>query len=111
MPTSTTRRSRYMKRRTLAVIASAALLGACNDNPTVNDLNNVSAETIAGGLTTASAQLLTTGLLNQYRNSAIGNWVTFPESMARDAMRLDKAEPRYVTEIFGPAPLDHSACP
>src|ERR1041384_1566400 len=100
MPTSTTRRKLFMKRRTLAVIVSAAaLLGACNDNPTVNDLNNVSAETIKGGLTTASAQLLTSGLLNAYRNSAIGNWVTFPESMARDAMRLDKAEPRYVTEI------------
>ena len=98
-----------MNRRTLAVIVSAALLGACNDNPTVNDLNNVSAETIKGGLTTASAQLLTSGLLNQYRNSATGNWITFPETMARDAMRLDKAESRYVSEIIGGTQPDYSA--
>lgn len=98
-----------MMRRTLAVIASAALLGACNDNPTVNDLNNVSAETIQGGLTTASAQLLVTGLLNQYRNSAIGSYVTFPETMARDAMRLDKAESRYVSELLTGTSPDYAA--
>lgn len=98
-----------MMNRTLAAVASVALLGACNDNPTVVDLNNISAETIKGGLTTASAQLLTTGLLNQYRGSAIGTWITFPETMARDAMRLDKAESRYVSEIIGGTAPDYSA--
>ena len=98
-----------MMRRTLAVLASMALLGACNDNPTVNDLNNISAETIKGGLTVASAQLLTSGLFNQHRNSAIGSWLTFSETMARDAMRLDKAENRYVSEIIGPSQPDYSA--
>src|SRR5205823_5835544 len=47
-----------MTRRIAALLASAALVGACGDSPLVPDLNNVSAETIKGGLTTASGQLL-----------------------------------------------------
>ena len=98
-----------MIKRTVALAASAALLGACNDATTVPDLNNVSSEAIAGGMTTATAQLLTTGLLNQYRNSAIGNYIVFPETMARDAMRMDKAENRYVMEIMGSTQPDAGA--
>ena len=98
-----------MTKRFLALLASAALLGACNDATGVPDLNNVSAETIAGGLTTATAQLLVTGMLNQYRNSAIGNFVVFPETMARDALRIDKAETRYLTELIGAVQPDNGA--
>ena len=98
-----------MMKQTVALVASAALLGACNDATTVPDLNNVSSEAIAGGMTTATAQLLTTGLFNQYRNSAIGNYIVFPETMARDAMRMDKAENRYVTEIMGSTQPDAGA--
>ncbi len=98
-----------MTKRILALLASAALAGACNDATGVPDLNNVSAETIAGGLTTASAQLLATGLMNQYRNSAIGNFVVFPETMARDALRIDKAETRYLTELIGAVQPDNGA--
>ena len=98
-----------MTKRLLALLASAALLGACNDATGVPDLNNVSAETIAGGLTTATAQLLVTGLMNQYRNSAIGNFVVFPETMARDALRIDKAETRYLTELIGTVQPDNGA--
>jgi hypothetical protein len=98
-----------MTKRILALLASAALAGACNDATGVPDLNNVSAETIAGGLTTASAQLLATGLMNQYRNSAIGNFVVFPETMARDALRIDKAETRYLTELIGNVQPDNGA--
>src|SRR4051812_5891829 len=98
-----------MTRRILALVASAALVGACHDPTNVPDLNNVSAETIAGGLTTASGQLLVTGLTNQYRNSQIGTWITFGETMGRDAMRLDKAEPRFVSEIIGSVQPDNGA--
>lgn len=98
-----------MTRRIVAFLASAALVGACGDATGVPDLNNVSAETIKGGLTTASGQLLTTGLFNQHRNSAIGNYVTFPETMARDALRMDKAEPRYLSEIIGSVQPDNGA--
>ena len=98
-----------MTRRTLALFASAALLSGCGDSTAVSDLNNVSAETIKGGLTTASAQLLVTGLLNQYRNSATGTWFIFPETMARDALRIDKAESRFLSEIIGSTAPDYSA--
>src|ERR1041385_4045951 len=39
-----------MTKRLLALLASAALLGACNDATGVPDLNNVSAETLAAVL-------------------------------------------------------------
>lgn len=98
-----------MKRHIAALLGSAALLGACHDATGVPDLNNVSAETLKGALTTASAQLLVTGLLNQYRNSATGNFITFPETMARDALRIDKAETRYLTEMIGTVQPDNGA--
>src|SRR5437667_9328192 len=98
-----------MKRRIATLLVPAALLGACKDATGVPDLNNVSAETLKGALTTASAQLLVTGLLNQYRNSATGNYVIFPETMARDAYRIDKAETRYLTELIGNVQPDNGA--
>src|SRR4051812_1872810 len=98
-----------MKRRIVAFLASAALVGACGDPSGVPDLNNLSAETISGGLTTASGQLLVTGLLQNYRGNVTGNYVTFGESMARDAYRIDKAEPRYLSEIIGPQQPDAGA--
>ena len=98
-----------MTKRITALLASLALLGACNDSTGVSDLNNVSAETLKSGLTPASAQLLVSGLLNQYRNSAIGNYVVFPETMARDAYRLDKADPRFITEMIGSVQPDNGA--
>src|ERR1041385_6988827 len=98
-----------MKRHIAALVASAALLGACHDATGVPDLNNVSSETLAGALTTSGAQLMVTGLFNQYRNSAIGNYYTFPETMARDALRIDKAETRYLTEMIGNVQPDNGA--
>lgn len=98
-----------MMRRIATLLASAALLGACHDSPSVPDFNNVSAETLQGALTPSSAQLLVTGLLNQYRNSAIGAYVVFPETMARDVVRIDKAETRYLTELIGNTQPDNGA--
>jgi len=98
-----------MTKRIVTLVASLALLGACKDSTGVSDLNNVSAETLKGGLNPATGQLLVTGLFNQYRNSAIGNYVVFPETMARDAYRIDKAEPRYVSELIGSVQPDPGA--
>lgn len=98
-----------MTKRILALLASIALVAGCKDSTGVPDFNNVSAETIAGGLNPATAQLLVTGMLNQYRNSAIGNYVVFPETMARDAYRIDKAETRYLTELIGSQQPDAGA--
>ncbi len=98
-----------MIRRIATLFASAALLGACHDSPNVPNFNAVSAEALQGALTPSSAQLLVTGLLNQYRNTAIGNHIVFPETMARDAVRIDKAETRYLTELIGPTQPDNGA--
>ena len=98
-----------MIKRISTLLASLALVVACSDSTSVTDLNNVSAETLKGGLNPATAQLLVTGLLNQYRNSAIGFYVVFPETMARDAYRLDKADPRFITEMIGAVQPDAGA--
>lgn len=98
-----------MTKRILALLASVALVAGCKDSTGVPDFNNVSAETIAGGLSPATAQLLTTGMLNQYRNSATGTYIIFPETMARDMYRLDKAENRFVTELIGSQQPDAGA--
>lgn len=97
------------KKRMVALLASLALIGACKDSTGVPDFNNVSAETIKGGLNPATAQLLVTGLLNQYRNSATGTYIIFPETMARDMYRMDKAEARWLTELIGSAQPDNGA--
>ncbi len=93
----------------MAAVATFALLGACKDSTGVPDLNNVSLESVKGGLTPSSAQLLVTGLLNQDRNSAIGNYIVFGETFARDAYRIDVAETRYITELIGPNQPDVGA--
>lgn len=97
------------KRMVGALVASLALVGACKDSTGVPDLNNVSAETLKGGLTRSSAQLLTLGLLNQHRGSTNGNYIVFGETMARDAWRMDKAENRYVLEFLSAAAPDAGA--
>lgn len=98
-----------MTRKSAALLASFALLSACKDSTGVSDLNNVSAETLASGLNPASAQLLVTGLLNQDRASALGNYFVFPATMARDVYRIDTAEPRYINELIGPSQPDIGA--
>ena len=101
--------TRTLNAKTLALVGSLALFVACKDSTGVPDLNNVSAETLANGLDAASAQLLVTGLLNQDRASATGNYITFPAILGRDAYRIDVAETRYATELIGPSQPDVGA--
>lgn len=97
-----------MLRRTLWLIGGASLaIVACKDSTSVTDLNNVSAEALAGGLTRASTQLLATGLLNSTRGDLDSRYLVFSETMARDFYRLDNAENRYITETLG-GPADYS---
>jgi hypothetical protein len=73
----------------------------------VTDLNNVSAEALAGGLTRSSTQLLVTGLVNSTRGDQDSRYIVFSETMARDFYRLDNAENRYISETLG-GPADYS---
>jgi hypothetical protein len=99
-----------MRMRSLALIVGTGLAAtACKDSTSVTDLNNVSAEALAAGLTPASVQLLVTGLLNTSRGEVDSRYLVFMESMARDFYRLDNAENRYVNELIGPFPADFSA--
>ena len=98
-----------MEKRTLALIAGLGLVAAaCVDSTSVTDLNNVSAESLSGGLTPASTQLLVTGMLNSQRTDLDSRYVVFTETMARDIYRLDNAESRFITELIG-GPADYSA--
>jgi starch-binding outer membrane protein, SusD/RagB family len=98
-----------MHMRTLALVAGLGIAtAACKDSTGVPDLNNVSAEAIAGGLTRSSTGLLVNGLLNASRAELDSRYLVFSETMARDFYRLDNAESRYITEIVG-GPADFSA--
>ena len=94
-----------MTKRTVALIADLALLGACKDSTGVPDFNNVSSSLIQGGLNASSVQLLMTGMLNEDRGN-LG--IIFPETMARDMYRIDPAEPRFISQLIG-GPADPGA--
>jgi starch-binding outer membrane protein, SusD/RagB family len=97
-----------MNMRSLALIVGVGLAAAaCKDSTSVTDLNNVSAEALAGGLTKASTGLLVTGMLNSTRGDLDSRYLVFSETMARDFYRLDNAENRYITETIG-GPADFS---
>lgn len=98
-----------MTKRMVGALVATLALGACVDSTGVPDLNNVSAETLKGGLNPANAQLLITGLLNQHRGSVNGNYIKFGETMGRDAYRMDKAEPRYLTEFLSATAPDNGS--
>jgi starch-binding outer membrane protein, SusD/RagB family len=97
-----------MLRRTLGLIAGVGIAAmGCKDSTSVTDLNNVSAEALAGGLTKSSAGLLATGQVNSTRGDLDSRYLVFSETMARDFYRLDNAENRYITETIG-GPADFS---
>src|SRR6476619_5764029 len=91
-----------MHRRTLGLIAGVGLAAVgCKDSTSVGDLNNVSAEALAGGLTRSSTGLLATGQINSTRGDLDSRYIVFSETMARDFYRLDNAENRSITETIG----------
>lgn len=97
-------RSRALTTR--AALSLVLVLGsACAEPTTVGDLNNLSEEALLGrGLDRANLEVLVRGLLNRDRNNVGGNYITFAETMARDAYRLDPAENRYIVETIGGTP-------
>jgi starch-binding outer membrane protein, SusD/RagB family len=90
-----------MRIRYTAVLLGALALGACKD-ATRPDLNNPSVGDFSTITDRSQVQALATGVLFGDRGQ-IGNQILYGETMGRDGYRLTGSEPRFVTELLGPA--------
>jgi starch-binding outer membrane protein, SusD/RagB family len=90
-----------MHKYTAALACATLALGACKDNTGVPNLNAPSVESVGGALNRGNLQTLVTGVLDQDR-TAMNDfpWIVFPGTMARDILRLDNSEQRFVTETL-----------
>lgn len=102
-------RNRHFRSATLAAAGAVALAAACKEATSVQDLNNLPANTISGGLTPSTFQLLMTGVINSDRSNLGFRYIVFSETMARDIYNLDPSEARFITELLGPQGIDPSA--
>jgi len=87
--------------KTIAALAGALVLcGACKDS-----LNAPSQDSIVAG-TAQPLQNLVTGVIAQDRASAMAfSYLLYPETEARNSVRIDPNEPRYINELIG-VPID-----
>jgi hypothetical protein len=85
----------------LAALLGVLTLGACKD-ATRPDLNNPSVSDFSTITSLAQVQALATGALDGDRTEIV-NEVLYGETIGRDGYRLTGSEPRYVTELNGPA--------
>jgi hypothetical protein len=97
-----------MRKYIPTLIAVAALMGACKDSTGVPDFNNPSLQGVTGTpLSRLTLQNLMTGYFDAQRASlgvAPASGIVFGEVMARDALRTDANEPRYVNEFLNGTP-------
>jgi hypothetical protein len=87
---------------TFRFLATATVLGiavACSE-PIVPNLNNPTEEELATITDRGQIQSLATGLLDSDRLTQF-NYVFFPEMIARDILRLDGSDPRYIQGLLG----------
>jgi hypothetical protein len=91
--------------RFLAAMVSIATVAACSE-PLVPNLNNPTEEELNTITDRSQIQALATGLLDSDRQTQF-NYVFFPEMIARDILRLDNSDPRYIEGLLG-APADVS---
>jgi hypothetical protein len=85
----------------LAALLGAVALGACKD-ATRPDQNNPSVTDFSTITDLSQVQALTIGVLNGDR-AQIGNEILYGETIGRDGYELTGSEPRFVTELLGPA--------
>ena len=85
----------------LALLLGVLGLGACKD-ATRPDLNNPGVNDFSTINNLSQVQALVIGALNGDR-AQIGNNVLYGETIGRDGYRLTGSEPRFVTELLGPA--------
>lgn len=90
----------------LLAAAGLTLAAACSE-PLVPNLNNPTEEQLSTITDRGQIQALATGLLDSDRQTQF-NYVFFPEMIARDILRLDGSDPRYIQGLLG-APNEVSA--
>ena len=91
--------------RFLAAAVTLVTIAACSE-PLVPNLNNPTEEELNTITDRSQIQALATGLLDSDRQTQF-NYVFFPEMIARDILRLDNSDPRYIEGLLG-APTDVS---
>jgi hypothetical protein len=91
--------------RFLAAAVTLVTVAACSE-PLVPNLNNPTEEELQTITDRSQIQALATGLLDSDRQTQF-NYVFFPEMIARDILRLDNSDPRYIEGLLG-APTDVS---
>ncbi len=93
-----------MKKVTLALAASLALVAGC-DTPNVTNENAPTVDALQGALTQAGVKTLALGVLASDRNLVSGfSYAVEPGIFARDGYRIDSNEPRYVNETLNGTP-------
>ena len=85
--------------RFLALVSAVTITAACTE-PTVPNLNNPTEEQLSTITDRGQIQSLATGLLDSDRQTQF-NYVFFPEMIARDILRLDGSDPRYIQGLLG----------
>lgn len=98
-----------MRKYTQALVVGAAALSlGCKDNPVVAPTDAPTAAQLIGQpLSRAGLATLATGVLAADRNVYVGTGTTYPiiaNIWAREQVRLDASEPRYVNETLRGAP-------
>jgi hypothetical protein len=91
-----------MKKTIAAMAAALALCAGCKDSLSAPSQDNV----VAG--TAQPIQNLVTGVIAQDRGTAMAfSYLLFPEGEARNSLRIDSNEPRYINELIA-VPIDPS---
>jgi hypothetical protein len=92
----------YMKKTLAALAATLAVCAGCKDS-----LNAPSQDQVVAG-TAQPIQNLVTGIVAQDRSSAmVFGYLLYPETEARNAVRIDPNEPRFINELIA-VPIDPS---
>lgn len=99
----------HIRKYTLALVVGAAALSiGCKDNPIVSPTDQPTAEQLTGQpLTRGGLATLATGIMAADRAIYVGVGTTYPVIVniwAREQVRLDASEPRYVNETLRGAP-------
>ncbi|HJU91146.1 MAG TPA: hypothetical protein VJ672_17295 [Gemmatimonadaceae bacterium] len=88
-----------MKIRFLAVAALLALIGACKDG-FIPDQNNPGQDDFTVITSRSQLQAVASGLLAGDRFFWADRWILFAETIARNVIRFDPAEPRFISRLI-----------